>query len=229
MTIHDIKKFENDSQISLIDILIFLKGSWKTIVFAGVLGLLASSLFLFLTPNQYEAAAKIQMARIPESNNSGGNIEEPAALIARMSLPNSFDNAVLSSCGMENQLDGATKLIKVVNLTIPKKSVSIVEIKVTLSSLELANKCAYSIVESISKSQAQKVAVIQEANQAQLIKVNERIAVDKSLLARAMLPGAPVSQTYYSLLSGIRTLEDQREKLLKLIDRINCKTLCNRR
>jgi uncharacterized protein involved in exopolysaccharide biosynthesis len=220
MTAHEINRPENDSEVSLLDILIFLKESWKVIVFAGILGLLASSLYLFLTPNQYEAVAKIEMARVPGPNDSKSNIEDPAALIARMSLPNSFNNAVISSCGMENQLDGATKLTKVVKLTIPKGAVSVVELKVTLSASELANKCATSIVESISKFQAQKVAVIQEANQAKLNKVNERITEDKSLLARALQPGAPISVTYYSLLSNIRYLEDHREYLSAKIDSI---------
>ena len=114
MTTHELKESESDSEISLLDILIFLKGAWKPIINAGILGLVVSSLYLLLTPNQYEAVANIQMARIPAPNNSGGTIEEPAALIARMSLPNNLDDVVMSSCGIENQTDSVAKLSKVV-------------------------------------------------------------------------------------------------------------------
>jgi uncharacterized protein involved in exopolysaccharide biosynthesis len=218
MTAHEIKKSENDSEVSLLDILIFLKGAWKTIASAGILGLVVSSLYLFFTPSQYEAVAKIQMARISELDNTKRNIEEPAALISRMSLANSFDHTVMSSCGVENQLSDSIKLLKVFKLTIPKGVPSVVELKVTLRTPESAKICASSIIESISKSQIQKVAVIQEANQARITKVNERLSEDKILLTKASKPEAPISVVYFSLLSNIRSLEDEREGLLKLID-----------
>lgn len=218
MTAHEFKELNNESEISLLDILIFLKGAWKTIVITGILGLGASSLYLLLTPNQYEAVAIIQMARIPAPNNSGESIEQPAALIARMSLPNSLDEAVMRSCGMENQPNAPTKISKVVKFTIPKGVASVVELKVTLPAPELANACATSVIDLISKTWVQKIGVIQEANQTQLDKVNERLAEDTGLLAKARQPGAPISPTYFALLSEIRYLEDEREKLLNLID-----------
>jgi capsular polysaccharide biosynthesis protein len=218
MTTHELKESESDSEISLLDILIFLKGAWKTIASAMILGLVVSNLYLLFTPNQYEAVANIQMARIPARNNTGGTIEEPAALIARMSLPNSLDSVVMSSCGMENQPDAVTKLSKVVMLTIPKGVASVVELKVTLPTPELANACAASMVNLISKSQAQKISIVQDANQTQLDKVNVILSEDKILLTKAHQPGSPISPTYFALLSEIRGLEDQREKLLNLVD-----------
>jgi uncharacterized protein involved in exopolysaccharide biosynthesis len=222
MTTNELKEPESDAEISLLDILIFLKGSWKTIAITGILGFGASSLYLLLTPNQYEAVANIQMPRIPAPNNSEANIEEPAALIARMSLPNSLDSVVISSCGMGNQPDAATKLSTIVKLTIPKGVSSVVELKVTLPTQELANTCATSIANLIIRSQAEKIGAIQEINreinQAKLDKVNKRLTEDASLLAMARQPGSPISPTYFALLSDIRSLEDHREALLNLVD-----------
>lgn len=218
MTAHELKESESDLEISLLDILLFLKSAWKMIAITGILGFGASSLYLLLTPNQYEAVANIQMALIPAPNNSGGNVEEPAALIARMSLSNSWDSVVTSSCGMGNQPDAAIKLSKIVKLTIPKGVTSVVELKVTLPTPELANACATSVIDLISKVWAQKIGAIQEANQTALGKVNERLADDTALLAKARQPGLPISPTYFALLTEIRYLEDQREKLLDLVD-----------
>jgi hypothetical protein len=148
MTAHEIKESESDSEISLLDILIFLKDTWKTIVFGGALGLAASGLNLLLTPNQYEAVANIQMVRIPAPNEVWKNIEEPASLITRMTLLNGLDNKVIEVCRVENQKDDATMLSKVVKFTIPKGSASVVELKVTLPTPELANTCASSIFKS---------------------------------------------------------------------------------
>ena len=88
------------AKISLLDILLFLKGAWKMIVMMGLAGLFISGIYLLITPNQYEAVANIAMARVPADKNPlGVNIEEPAALIARMSIPTSFDGAVIQACG----------------------------------------------------------------------------------------------------------------------------------
>jgi capsular polysaccharide biosynthesis protein len=210
----ELKEFEDNSEISLHDIGVFLTAAWKKIIFTGILGFLASSLYLLLAPNQYEAVAKILMARAPELNNSWKNIEEPTQLISRMSLFSSLDNAVITSCRVENQADAS----KVVKLTIPKGVASVVELKVTLPTPELANACAASMVNLISKSQAQMIGKIQNANQQLFNKVNERLVEDMALLAKFRPPVDGVSATYFAILSEIRQLQDEREKLLRLID-----------
>jgi hypothetical protein len=46
---------------------------------------------LFVALKKYEAIARVTMAKLPKANNIlGANIEGSSALIARMSLPNSF-------------------------------------------------------------------------------------------------------------------------------------------
>ena len=82
-----------ESEISLIDILRFLKSAWKAIAIFGLTGLALSVAYLAITPNQYEASVQITLAQIGAANNNnnisplGVNIEEPALLILRLSSP----------------------------------------------------------------------------------------------------------------------------------------------
>lgn len=81
-----------EAEISLLDILHFLKSAYKTIFIFGAFGIALAIAYLAITPKQYEATAQIVMAQIGAANNNnnninpmGVNIEEPSLLIARMS------------------------------------------------------------------------------------------------------------------------------------------------
>jgi len=212
-------------EISLLDILIFLKGTWKTIAITGILGFILSGIYLIITPNQYEAIANIAMGRIA---SSGANIEEPSALMNRMSLPSSFDAAVITSCGLQESTNLAAQLSKAIKLSIPKGVANVIELKVTRGTPELAQACAASVFDVIAKSQAQMIGPLVQAakasNSARLTKVDERLTQDKVLLAKAEQPRGVLSPTYFSILTEIRTLEDEREKLSASIDTIGVQT-----
>lgn len=218
-----------DPEISLLDILLFLKRAYKTIAVTTVFGLIVASMFLLLIPNQYEALANIAMGKVAPG---GANIEEPQALINRMSLPTSLDSTTLQACDLQvvgeasnsanPQAPTAKQLTKVIKLAIPKGVANIVELKVIRPSVEAAKVCANSVFETIARSQAQIIEPIAQqtkaANGVRLAKVETRLAQDKSLLAKSGESKGAVTQTYFALLSEIRNLEDEREKLLATID-----------
>ena len=69
-----------EDEISLKDMVDFLIESWKAIVLTGILGLIGSIAYLWVTPNQYQATAQIQMAQISANNNTnplGVNVVDP--------------------------------------------------------------------------------------------------------------------------------------------------------
>jgi uncharacterized protein involved in exopolysaccharide biosynthesis len=208
----------DDQEISFLDILRFIKGAWKMIAIMGALGLAGAGAYLLITPNQYEAQANIAMARVSADKNPlGVNIEEPQALINRMSVPSSFDLSVIDACNLQASSNLAAQLSKVIKLTIPKGVANVVELKVTRPSPELAQACADAVYQAIAKAQAQMIDPIAQAtkvsNGARLAKVEERLAQDKTLLAKAEQPKGAVSPAYFAILSEIRNLEDEREKL----------------
>jgi len=208
-----------DQEISLLDILRFLKGAWKTIAIAGTLGLAGAGAYLLMTPNEYEAVANIAMARIPvDKNPLGANIEEPVALINRMSVPSSFDASVIQACDLQESSNLPAQLTKAIKLSIPKGVANVVELKVTRSSPELAQACADAVYQTIAKSQTQIMDPIAQATSARLAKVEERLAQDKALIGKAEQPKSAVSPTYFAILSEIRNLEDEREKLATAVN-----------
>ncbi len=60
----------NEDEISVKDIIDFLIESWKAIILTGLLGLVGSIAYVWVTPNQYQATAQIQMAQISANTNS---------------------------------------------------------------------------------------------------------------------------------------------------------------
>ena len=210
---------QDESEISLLDILRFLKRAWKTIVITSVLGLLVSGAYLFIAPAQYEAVTTIPMARVPSLNNVlGANVEEPPALIARMSLPGALNNEVMSSCGFESGAPDAALLAKSIKLSIPKGLTSVVELKVNRPTQELAKACATSVRQFIIASQEKMLSTLGELsgdnNKARLVIIEERISQDKALLAKAEQPRGPLTPTYFAVLSEIRALEDEKTKIM---------------
>jgi hypothetical protein len=206
---------EDGQEISLIDILIFLKGAWKTIAITSILGFFISVAYLLIATNQYEALTNISMMRV---SPAGANIEEPAALIARMSLPTSVDDSVMIACGLQDSPNMQAQFTKAIKLIIPKGVANVVELKVTRPSPELANACVMSVIKFITNSQTLLNSPNLEASKVRLTKIDERLVEDKALLGKIDPTRGPVSPSYFAILQEIRSLEDERDKTLKILD-----------
>lgn len=216
----------DQSEISLLDVFIFFKGAWKLMILTGFLGLGVSGIYLFTAPSQFEAVTTIFILKAPSPNNVLGiNIEDPAALIARMSLPGAFDNEVLASCGFQGGTNDPQRLTQSIKWAVPKGLSSAVELKVNRPTSELAIACIRHIVQSVSAVQLNGLESIVElsraANVARLGVVEERIRQDRVLLAKPEQPGGRLTPTYFAVLSDIRALEDERVKLTAALNITN--------
>jgi len=212
---------DGEMEISLLDFLLFLKEAWKYIFVFGVLGLVISGIYLLITPPRYEVVANIAMVRAPtQSKDSymGVNVEEPAALMIRMSMPGEINGDVLSACGFEVGTNITSILNGPIKLSIPRGLSSVVELKVVRPSPELAKVCAKSVVELIIASQEQILASLaspsEVKNKARLVTIEERIRQDKVLLVKAEQPNSSLTPTYFAVLSDLRDLEDEKTKLV---------------
>lgn len=67
---------QDNSELSLLEIIYFLKGAYKTILISGAIGIALSITYVVITPKQYEARAQIGAAN--NISPVGINIEEPA-------------------------------------------------------------------------------------------------------------------------------------------------------
>lgn len=210
-----------DDEISLIDILRFLKGAYKTILILGAAGLAIATAYLAVTPKQYEAVAQIAMAQISSANNNknnnlnplGVNIEEPSLLISRLTQPTSFPEQVLGTCGIE---EGAN-LAKSIKLAPPKGVANVVELKTFGGSPEAASTCAQAIFGLIKTTQAEIVAPYIADAKVKLDDDMERLQKAKELVAKADKSGSAIGAAYLSTRDEIRFLLDEIASLQSIV------------
>lgn len=213
-----------DEEVSLVDILNFFAESWQTVLVFTLLGLGVAGVYLFFVPKQYEAIAQIKMAQIASPNNNnnninplGVNIEEPAALIARMTLPTTYDSQTIQECGLEDQEDASSKLAKTVKLSSPRGVASTVDLKIRALSPEYAKRCVDALFVFIKSSQSQLIAPYIEDAKSKLAMEQERLARATQLIARADKSGPAVSAAYLATRDEIRYSLDQITGLQNII------------
>jgi capsular polysaccharide biosynthesis protein len=215
-----------EDEISFKDIVDFLVESWKAIVLAGILGMLGAVAFIWVTPNQYQATAQIQMAQISNNNNNnnnnllGVNVEDPNLLIARMKLPSSYSQESVKACGYESKQTPLEGLAKMVKLSLIKGT-QMVELKVLGLSQIQAVQCAESIVETIKQSQKIIADPIIEDTQLKLAKYSQRLQEAQSFILRADKSGSSMSAAYLSTRDEVKFLTDETIRLNDLITSAN--------
>lgn len=215
---------EDDEEISLVDILSFLRGAYKSIVIGSIVGLSISLIYFSAIPKRYEAVAQISMAQIGAANIDnnnfnplGINIEEPSLLIARLLQPTSFTAQALSACRIDDGANLAATLSKSINLSIPKGVANIVELKTFAQSPEIAFACAQAVFELIKTTQAQIIAPYIEEAKLKLDDDNERLAKAKDLVAKADKVGSAMGAAYLSTRDEIRFLLDEITALKNVV------------
>jgi capsular polysaccharide biosynthesis protein len=220
---HNNTVYEED-EISLKDIIDFLIENWKTILAAGILGLAASLIFVFVAPAQYEAKAQIKMAQIRVINNNnnnvnslGVNIEEPAVLMARVKLPTSFDPVTIDRCGLTGEKDAQDILAKLVKLSEVKGAPSVVDLSIQSSTKEQADACVSAIFDLIKSSQkAIKEPFVIEAK-SKLAEYQKRLDDSRSVILRADKSGAALSAAYLATRDEVKNIMDEVMRLQDFI------------
>jgi capsular polysaccharide biosynthesis protein len=212
-----------EDEISFKDIVDFLVESWKAIILTGLLGLVGSIAYLWVTPNQYQATAQIQMAQISANNNTnplGVNVEDPNLLIARMNLPSSYSQESAKACGYESKQTPVEGFAMRVKLSLIKGT-QIVELKVLGLNQAQAVQCAESIVETIKQSQKIIAAPIVEDAQLKLAKYSQRLQEAQGFILKADKSGSSMSAAYLSTRDEVKFLTDETIRLNNLIASAN--------
>ena len=212
---------EGGGDISLLDILEFLKSAWKTIAAFAVLGLIGAITYLVVTPPMFEATAQIRMAQISQVNPAnpfGTNVEDPISLIARMQFPTNYSELLIRSCGYQDRPQAALALSKAAKLSIPKGVSNTVELKILAPSQQLAASCAQAIFTQIAQMQEQFSQVFVEEAKLKLAADNERIEAARKLIARADQSGSAMSAAYLSARDELTYFLTDRERMLDLIN-----------
>lgn len=136
-----------DDEISLMDVLLFLKASVGNIVKSTLVCLLAGSAYYFSFPKMYEASATFEMATV-----AGKPVESPAVLIEKMKLPLYFSPATLQACGLDNDPNSQTKLVDKIKPTVNKSAPMVLFVTQALSTQE-AKACLSAAIAEVSNNQ----------------------------------------------------------------------------
>jgi LPS O-antigen subunit length determinant protein (WzzB/FepE family) len=201
-----------EDEISLKDIIDFLVESWKTIVLTGLLGIVGSTVYLWVTPNQYQAIAQIQMAQISANNNTnplGVNIEDPYLLMARLKLPTNYASEEIKACSSEDTKSSSEDLANSAKFSVVKGVGPLVELKINRDSKESAITCAQALFDSIKTSQNAIIKPFIEEAKDLLVKYQDRLKNSQSLISRADKSGAALSAAYLANRDEVKFLSEE--------------------
>ncbi|MEA9604645.1 Wzz/FepE/Etk N-terminal domain-containing protein [Polynucleobacter sp. JS-JIR-II-c23] len=211
---------EDGQKISLLEIVDFIKKSWKIIGLSSFLGLICAVSYIVVTPPMFEATAQIRMAQISQVNPSnpfGTAVEDPFSLISRMQFPTNYSPKVIGDCGYQDQPQAALALSKGAKFSIPKGVTNTVELKILAPSPDLAASCAQAIFVQISQMQERLSKVFVEEAESKLASDNEHIEGARKLIAKADQSGSAMSAAYLSARDELTYFLTDREKMVDLI------------
>lgn len=211
---------DGSAEISLLDVLNFLKNAWQTIAIFAFLGISASIAFLFVTPQQYEATAQIKLAQINFSLPTaplGTAVEDQASLLARLQIPSNFGKSTIQACGYEEKRDPSLALSKDLKFSIARGMVNIIELRLLAPSAQKASECADAVVNQVSLLQEEMIKPYVEEAKAGLLVDNERLESAKRIIAKADQSGNAISAAYLAARDEATFFLVEREKKLAIL------------
>ena len=145
-----------DDEMSLLDILLFLKDSVRNVFISTIVCLLIGAAYFLAMPKVYVASATIEMAIV-----AGEMVEEPISLYEKIKLPLFFSATTLHACDSNEehskQDSFAEKLKPILNRATP-----LITFTFQAYSPEKAKTCLEAVIDDIKKYQNEKARPIIE-------------------------------------------------------------------
>ena len=215
----DLNNPDLQGEISLLDIVNFLKNAWKTIAITAIAGLLLAIAYLLIAVPQYEATAQIKLAQLNFTGPGLGTpIEDQNSFLARLQFPSNVTQTMITACAYENKTDPAQALAKDLKFSIPKGMVNIIEIKALGPSPQIALACANAVVDQITNLQQAIIKNYLDEAQTQLELDNEKLDTAHRFIARADQAGSAVSAAYLAARDEVAFYLAAKEKTQILIN-----------
>jgi Chain length determinant protein len=138
---------QEDDEISLVDILLFIIASSRNVLLSSVVCLTVGIAYYLAAPKMYEASATIQMQMV-----AGELVEPPVALLERIKLPLFFSAETLQACGSDGDLSFINKFADKLKPRI-NKSAPLISFSAQAKSEQEARACLEKVIGEIQKSQ----------------------------------------------------------------------------
>lgn len=212
--------FRADSGSNLGGILHFSGSVFISMFVFGVFGGTFGFIYSLVAPSVYEATAQVQMAQILSNSNGvqkWSAIEDPGALIARLSMPTSYTSKEIEACGLGDQSNAITQMVKRIKFIPVRGAPSSVELKVRSGSREGAHVCANAIYELIKSSQADIILPYINEAKTQLENDQKQLYEIRKMILNSAKSGDLAVASYLNIRDEIQYLRDSIVVANKLI------------
>jgi ElaB/YqjD/DUF883 family membrane-anchored ribosome-binding protein len=205
------QKQTDGDEISLIELLLFLKTSGGNIVKSTLACLLVGGAHYFFMPKFYKASATIEMAMAADVM-----VETPTTLIEKMKMPLYFSTSTLQICGSDGEFDSESKFFDKIKPYINKSAPFVSFVTQAQSSRE-AKACLNAVIAEVSSNQDAISKPLLEQKKQNLQKLSEGLKfaeeVIKPFLASKANKNNPTDEIF-----SVRNMSN----IFRGIDSINC-------
>lgn len=203
---------QSDDELSLWDILNFLKEGWLWLVFGLAGGLAGAVGFVVVSPAQFEAMAIVQPATVglptTTTTTKGAEVEPVAQTLERLKLPTFYDETMLQACQAPSRLalSGSVKASQV-------KGNSLIQVSYRAPSIAVAEACVNAVVGQLTQSQTSIAEPLQKTLEEQLALTRKQLTEAEGF--QAQLEKRATSSADGASLLMLNTLS-KREEIVRL-------------
>ena len=209
-----IKTPKDEDEISLWDIVNFLKEGWTSLAGGLVLGLVGAVGFVVVSPTQYEATAVIQPATVgmptttTTTTTKGAEVEPVAQTLERLKLATFYSEALVQACQAPSALalTGGVKASQV-------KGNSLIQVSYRAPSTAVAEACVNAVVAQLVKSQTATAEPVIKTLEEQLVLTRKQLTEAESF--QGQLEKRAVSSSDGASLLMLNALS-KREEIVRL-------------
>lgn len=209
---------QDDDELSLWDIVEYLKEGWRWLTGGVLLGLACAVAYLLMTPKQYEAQALFQGAKV-----LGTELESSSQLIERLKFPTFYEKEQLQACAL-TPTEPAAALAKRINPSI-LKGANILQVSYRARESQLAVACLNAVLNRVIRGQNKLSAAPLENAKRQLELTKVQLAdaerLQSTLEKRSMASLDAADDTRFSqtvlLMSTSLSKKDQIAELRKSV------------
>ncbi|BBU67989.1 hypothetical protein ICHIJ1_03910 [Fluviibacter phosphoraccumulans] len=164
---------QDDDEISLWDIVEFLKEGWRWLTGGVVVGAVGAVGFVLVTPSQFETTAIVQPATVgmpTTTTTRGAEVEPVAQTLERLKLPTFYDEAMLQACQAPSRqaLSGSVKASQV-------KGNALIQVSYRAPTTALAEACVNAVVGQLTRSQTTMAEPVIKTLEEQLVLTKKQL------------------------------------------------------
>jgi hypothetical protein len=159
----------SEDELSIVEVVDFLKESWKLIFLGGVVGGALGVGYALLTPSIYQATAYIQVAKVANSD-----VEAPNILLEKIKMPMYYSTKTTVECGVDKSIEPGKAIANKLKPTLVKGT-PIISVSYKDKNIDEAKKCLESALNDIRTNQNEIAKPILETKKNQLTNLKQKL------------------------------------------------------